>query len=380
MVICEGAGSPAEINLRRTDIVNLGFARAAGVPAVLVGDIDRGGVFASLTGTLAVLEPADQALIAGFVVNKFRGDVTLLKPGLDQLEQLTGRPVLGVLPFTEDIGVDAEDAIDWALLQAGGPPLGDDVLRVSVIALPRMSNHTDADALACEPGVVVRFARQAAELADADLIVMPGSRATVSDLRWLRERHIDAAIARHVARGLPVLGICGGYQMLGAQIDDDVESGAGQVSGLGLLPVRTRFGRTKVLARPARTLADGVVVHGYEIHHGVPTRDGGEPFFADEGCRVEAVCGTVWHGLLENDSFRREYLGYVARVAGRSFTVAPDVSFEAIREAKLDRLADLVADHLDQDAVRALLNSGPPPLPSLRLTLTPGPDAAEDYS
>ena len=226
----------------------------------------------------------------------------------------------------------------------------------------------------------MRFARQAAELADADLIVLPGSRATVRDLRWLRERGIDAAIARHVARGLPVLGICGGYQMLGAAIDDDVESGAGQVPGLGLLPVRTRFGRRKVLARPARRLADGVVVHGYEIHHGATTLDGGEPFFADEGCRVEAVCGTVWHGLLENDSFRREYLGYVARVCGRSFAVAPDVCFDAIREARLDRLADLVADHLDQDAITALLTAGPPLLPTLRLTLTTGFDARHDRS
>jgi adenosylcobyric acid synthase len=177
MVVCEGAGSPAEINLRQSDIVNLGFARAAGLPVVLVGDIDRGGMFASLVGTLAVLDPADQALIAGFVVNKFRGDPALLRPGLHMLEKLTGRPVLGVLPFTEGIGVDAEDAIDWALLQSGGPPLGEDVLRVTVVAVPRMSNHTDVDALACEPGVVVRFARHAAELADADLVILPGSRA-----------------------------------------------------------------------------------------------------------------------------------------------------------------------------------------------------------
>ena len=158
----------------------MGFARAAGLAAVLVGDIDRGGVFASFVGTLAVLDPADQALIAGFMVNKFRGEPALLQPGLEMLEKLTGRPIFGVLPFTDGIGVDAEDAIDWALVQSGGPPLGDDVLRVTVVALPRMSNHTDVDALACEPGVVVRFARQAAELAGADLVILPGSRATVA--------------------------------------------------------------------------------------------------------------------------------------------------------------------------------------------------------
>jgi adenosylcobyric acid synthase len=369
MVICEGAGSPAEINLRDTDIVNMGFARAVGVPAVVVGDIDRGGVFASFVGTLAVLDPADQALVAGFLVNKFRGDVSLLKPGLDMLEQLTGRPTFGVLPFAHGVGVDAEDSIDWALLRSGGPPLGADVLRVTVVALPRMSNHTDADALACEPGVLVRFARQAAELADADLIVLPGSRATVGDLAWMRERGIDRAIKRHAARGLPVLGICGGYQMLGTMIDDDVESGAGHVPGLGLLPVQTTFGPKKVLARPSRTLADGVVVHGYEIHQGVLSRDGGEPFFADEGCRVDAVAGTVWHGLLENDGFRREYLSYVARVAGRGFTGAQDVCFEAIRDAQLDRLADLIAEHVDQDQLLRLLTAGHRAAPPVRLTL-----------
>jgi adenosylcobyric acid synthase len=369
MVICEGAGSPAEINLRDSDIVNMGFARAVSLPTLLVGDIDRGGVFASFVGTLAVLAPADQALIAGFLINKFRGDESLLKPGLNMLEGLTGRRTFGVLPFAEDVGVDAEDAIDWALLRAGGPPLGADVLRVTVVALPRMSNHTDLDALACEPGVVVRFARQAAELADADLLVLPGTRSTVADLAWVRERRIDDAIARHVARGLPVLGICGGYQMLGTAIDDDVESGAGQVPGLGLLPVQTTFGREKVLARPSRTLADGVQVHGYEIHLGIVIRDGGEPFFADEGCRLDAVAGTVWHGLLENDSFRREYLADVARITGRSFTVAQNVCFEAVRESQFDRLADLIADHSRQDHLLGLLTRPYKPGPTLRPSL-----------
>ena len=370
-VICEGAGSPAEINLRESDIVNLGFARAAGVPALLVGDIDRGGVFASFVGTLAVLDPADQALLAGFVVNKFRGDPALLDPGLAMLEKITGRPTLGVLPFVRDIGVDAEDAIDWELLRSGGRPLGEDVLKVVVVALPRMSNHTDLDALAVEPGVVLKFATQAAELRDADLVVLPGTRATVADLRWLRECGIDAAVQRHAAAGRPVLGICGGYQMLGDVIDDPVESGAGEVAGLGLLPVRTRFGPDKILARPSRLLADGAKVHGYEIHYGVVRRAGADPLFADEGCRAGAVAGTIWHGLLENDAFRRGYLRDVARACGLKFTVAPDTDFSAVREARLDRLADLVADHLDHDAIRRLLDSGSPVAPALQLTLSP---------
>ena len=263
---------------------------------MLVGDIDRGGVFASFVGTLAVLDPADQALIAGFVVNKFRGDPALLEPGLAMLEELTGRPTLGVLPFVAGIGVDAEDAVDRALLLSGGPPLGDDVLRVHCGGpAPDEQPHRRGRAghRARRRGAVCP-AR--AEVAGADLVVLPGTRATVADLAWLRER-LDAALKRHAARGRAVLGICGGYQMLGTFIDDAVESGAGQVPGLGLLPVRTTFGPDKVLARPSRTLADGIVVQGYEIHHGVVTRDGGEPFFADEGCRVGAVAGTVWHGL-----------------------------------------------------------------------------------
>ncbi len=373
VVICEGAGSPAEVNLRGSDIVNMGFAQATGVPALLVGDIDLGGVFASFVGTLAVLDPPDQELIAGFVVNKFRGDKALLEPGLSMLGQLTGRPTLGVLPFVAGIGLDAEDSVDRALLLSGGPPLGEDVLRVQVVALPRMSNHTDVDALAIEPGVVVRFITGPAEVADADLVVLPGTRSTVADLAWLRGQGLDVAIARHVGAGRAVLGVCGGYQMLGTSIDDQVESGAGLTPGLGLLPVRTSFEPDKVLARPRRALADGTVVNGYEIHHGVVTREGGEPLVADEGCRVGAVAGTVWHGLLENDAFRRSYLSEVARTCGRRFVVASDRSFAAVREAQLDRLGDLVADNIDRAAVKSLLDGGHRPAPPLRLVLGPAP-------
>ena len=196
VVICEGAGSPAEINLRATDIANMGLARAAQLPVLIVGDINPGGVFAALFGTVALLSPQDQALVAGFVVNKFRGDVALLRPGLRQLEQLTGRPTYGVLPWAEGLELDAEDSLGLSAPVTPLPALGPDVLRVCVVRLPRMSNWTDIDALRCEPGVLVRFAETPEELADADLVVLPGTRTTVADLAWLRSRRLPATRAR----------------------------------------------------------------------------------------------------------------------------------------------------------------------------------------
>jgi adenosylcobyric acid synthase len=359
VVICEGAGSPAEINLRATDIANMGLARAAGLPVIVVGDIDRGGVFAALHGTLALLEPADQALVAGFVINKFRGARELLEPGLRMLHQLTGRPALGVIPWTERLWLDAEDSLALdATRPTPAPPVGHDVLRVSVVRLPRISNFTDIDALAAEPGVLVRFASSPAELGDADLVVLPGSRATVTDLAWLRDRGLAEAITTRAAKGLPVLGICGGYQMLCREIDDEVESGAGRVAGLGLLPVRVAFGIEKMLGRPAGC-AYGADVAGYEIHHGIATADpGAEPFL--DGCRAAAVWGTSWHGTLESDAFRRGFLTEVAALSGRDFTVSPNTDFAAQREARLDVLGDLVASHLDTVSLRRLIADGPP--------------------
>jgi len=360
-VICEGAGSPSEINLRQSDIVNMGFAREVDAPTVVVGDIDRGGIFACFVGTLALLCPEDQRLVRGFVVNRFRGDPRLLEPGLQELASLTGRPTYGVIPHVLGLGLDAEDAPDpWSHLRPVSP-VGPEVLRVGVVRLPRASNLTDMDPLVSEPGVVVRFVQDAAELSDADLVVLPGTRATVSDLAWLRSRGIDRALAERAAQGRAVLGICGGYQMLGTKIDDEFESRAGAVDGIGLLPVRTTFGAEKILGRPRRTLADGSVVEGYEIHLGrtLPEGDGArdcEPFFADEGCRSGPVAGTVWHGLFENDELRRSYLEEVARVAGRRFVASPSTCFADVRELLIESLADLVEEHLDIDALLELLD------------------------
>ncbi|MGE5289059.1 MAG: cobyric acid synthase [Micromonosporaceae bacterium] len=365
VVICEGAGSPAEINLRDTDIANMGLARAARLPVIVVGDIDRGGVFAALYGTLALLEPADQELIAGFVINKFRGAPELLEPGVRMLSEITGRQPFGVIPWHDGLWLDVEDSlalggIAGGILGGAAPSHDGDILRVTVVRLPRISNFTDIDALASEPGVLVRFAGQPAELADADLLVLPGSRATVADLAWLRERGLAKAISERVRRGQPVLGICGGYQMMAGEIDDLVESRAGTVPGLGLLPARVEFGPRKRLGRPRGT-ADGVPVTGYEIHHGVVTvtGDGAQEF--PGGCRAGAAWGTSWHGLLENDEFRRVLLAEAAALAGRDFTPAPGTAFAAVREARLDALGDLVAANLDTSALCRLIESGPPP-------------------
>ncbi len=238
------------------------------------------------------------------------------------------------------------------------PPHGEDVLRVAVCAVPLMSNFTDVDALAAEPGVVVRFVDRAEELADADLVVVPGTRGTVKALAWLRERGLAEALVRRAAEGRPVLGICGGFQVLGERIEDEVESRAGVVDGLGLLPVRVRFDRAKTLARPVGS-ALGEVVEGYEIHHGVADVRGGEPFL--DGCRVGSVWGTHWHGSLESDAFRRRFLEEVARAAGRRFVPAPDTCFGVLREEQLDRLGDLVEEHADTDALWRLIEGGAPP-------------------
>ena len=369
-VICEGAGSPAEINLRAGDFVNMGLARGARLPAIVVGDIDRGGVFAALFGTLALLSAEDQELLSGFVINKFRGDLGLLRPGLDMITKATGRPVHGVLPYDHDLWLDGEDSLAYGST-LGRPiaPAGRDWLRVAVIRLPRISNATDAEALAAEPGVRVRLTGTPTDLLDADLVVLPGSKSTVADLRWLRETGLADAVTAHAAQGKPVLGICGGFQMLSRAIHDDVESRDGTVPGLGLLPTEITFAPRKTLGLPHGNAFDTEDVSGYEIHHGLVSASDGDtaPFlrYADgrpEGAVAGPVFGTHWHGTFESDGFRRRFLTEAAHLAGRhGFTVAPDTSFAAARARSLDRLADLVEQHLDTDALWRLIESGPPP-------------------
>jgi adenosylcobyric acid synthase len=361
-VICEGAGSPAEINLRATDLANMGLARAARLPVVLVGDIDRGGLLAHLFGTLAVLEPADQALIAGFVVNKFRGDPALLQPGLHQLAQLTGRPTYGVLPYVDELWLDTEDSLSvlaGRVVGAPQPPRGASWLRVAAIRLPRTSNSTDVEALACEPGVLVRWTVDYSDVADADVVLIPGSKSTAADLAWLRDQGLADAVVAHARAGKPVLGICGGFQMLCARIDDRVESRVGVIDGLGLLDADVDFFPDKTLRRAEAPLS------GYEIHHGQIGRCT-EAKWSHVGIRRGAVYGTHWHGLFDNDAFRRDWLAEAAVAAGRNgFVVADDTDVAARRDAQLDTLADLLTEHLDVDAVCELLDTGPPPRPTV---------------
>ncbi|MBM2623568.1 cobyric acid synthase [Actinoplanes sp. LDG1-06] len=366
-VICEGAGSPAEINLRDGDFVNMGLARHAGFPAIVVGDIDRGGIFAAFLGTVALLSAEDQALVAGFVVNKFRGSLPILQPGLDMITATTGRPVHGVLPFHEGVWVDGEDSLAYQnVLGRAKNPYGKEWLRVVVVRLPRISNATDAEALAAEPGVRVRLSVDPAEILDADLVVIPGSKATVTDLAWLRETGLADAIAVHAAAGKPLLGICGGFQMLAETIHDEVESGRGTVRGMGLLPLEIAFEKIKTLARP-RGEALGAPVSGYEIHHGVVSRSTTKPLlrYADgrpEGAIEGNIFGTHWHGAFESDEFRRRFLTLAARQAGRhGFTVAPATRFSAVRDQALDLLGDLIEEHVDTAALRFLIENGPPP-------------------
>jgi len=346
LVLCEGAGSPAEINLRRGDYVNFGLAERFGLPVVLAADIDRGGALAAIFGTHGIVSEQDRGRLAGYLINKFRGDQAVLDPGLDELTRRTGLRNYGVLPWLADVWLDGEDA-----LTIGSRALrpGTGVLHVAVVHFPRTSNATDVDALAAEPGVQVVVTASPDQVARADLAVLPGSRATVTDLAWLREKGLAEAIRIRARQQRPVLGICGGYQMLTDRILDDLESGDGDIPGLGLLPGEVRFGEAKVLGRPSGTWR-GEPVEGYTIHHGRVHASGGEGVWGGGG--GGATFGTMWHGAFESDGFRRAFLEEIARLTGSDWRPSEGApGYAEQREAMIERLADACEDNLDVPAL-----------------------------
>lgn len=356
LVVAEGAGGAAEINLLQRDLVNLPLASAAGIPALLVVDIDRGGAFASAHGTIDLLPEHLRATVAGIVFNRFRGDVSLLDDGVAMLEDRTGVPVLGVLPHLgEEPLLGVEDSLDI------GPVVGRagsiDPLRVAALRLPHLSNPSDLDPLVAEPDVALRWATSPAEIADVDVIVIPGTRATVSDLEWLRKRGLDLAIDAAVRRWCHVVGICGGAQMLGREIVDGVESAVASTPGLGLLDLDTRFAADKMVQRRHGRIGPHRV-DGYQIYLGRITggpawvelaSDGGwEPDGAIG--HDERVSATTLHGIFDADGFRRAWLEQMADAHGRRVTPSP-VSFGARLDDQAERLADWVDAHLDRDRV-----------------------------
>lgn len=363
-IVVEGAGSPAEINLRAGDIANMGFAEAVDCPVILIADIDRGGVFAHLVGTLALLCPSEQARIKGFVINKFRGEYALLEPGVRWLEEYTGKPVLGVLPYLQGLDIAAEDAI---MIQQQKQQIR---LKVVVPVLPRISNHTDFDALRLHPQLDLAFVPLSEPLPACDLLILPGSKSVRADLAALQAAGWERQIQRHLRYGGKLLGICGGYQMLGKRIDDPLglEGAAGVSRALGLLPVTTELKQDKQL-----TQCDGVLnldggqirVSGYEIHHGqsqiLPERAGeecaGQPFLIRSNGSQDGwisadgqVAGGYLHGLFDDNMALQAIISW----AGASIDRQPD--YASLQLAAIERLADAVATHLDMAAIAQLLS------------------------
>jgi adenosylcobyric acid synthase len=353
VVLVEGAGSPAEINLRANDIANMGFAAAVGCPVVLVADIDRGGVFAHLVGTLELLAPAEQALVKGMVINRFRGDLALLLPGVDWLEERTGKPVYGVLPYLPGLHLEAEDA-----LQHQDEARDSNALRVIVPALPRISNATDFDPLRLHPQVRFRYVGPGEAPPPADLIVLPGSKSVRADLAWLRANGWEAAIRRHLRYGGKLIGVCGGFQMLGREMRDPagLEGPAGASDGLGLLELHTVLEAEKQLRNVrGRLLMADADLQGYEIHAGVSTGAALARPVADLDGRADGalsedgqVLGTYLHGVFESRAACDALLAWAGLAAPRT----PD--YAALREAGIDRLADAIEAHLDLAPLLAL--------------------------
>jgi adenosylcobyric acid synthase len=399
LVVIEGAGSPAEVNLKSSDLSNMRVASMANAPVILVGDIDRGGVFASMVGTLELLTPSERARVAGFVINKFRGDPDLLTDGLKFLERKTHRPVLGVIPYLTDLSLEEEDGVALDRLGTQRPgSSGSGRIKIAVICLPHISNFTDFDPLKKEPGVDLFYVKKRGEISSADAVILPGSKNTIEDLLHIRRMGLDKEILKVYRRGGQVIGICGGIQMLGRVISDPygVESHRKQAEGLGLLSVETVLEKKKITARVQATLSDAWdvvgtclpagrsedrhlvlphgpphIIEGYEIHMGrtrrlgtiqsaftVLKRNGRRIHQADGAISPDGrVWGTYLHGLFENDRFRRWYLGRIriGKGGSDSWKTQKAIEYRQEREWAFDRLAQVVRKHLDLKRIYELL-------------------------
>ena len=370
VIVIEGAGSPAEINLRENDIVNMGMAEMVDAPVLLVGDIDRGGVFASLYGTVALLQPEEQKRIKGLIINKFRGDVDILKTGLDMMQDKLPIPFVGVIPYLH-VDIDDEDSLSERLQSKQTPAL----LDLAVIRLPRISNFTDFAPLERIPGVSVRYVTRAAELKQPDLILLPGSKNTMDDLKWMRQNGMEAAIKQYAAAGKPVFGICGGYQMMGLTLSDPahVEAG-GAMDGMGLLPVHTTFCADKTTTQVHGAIGHltgmfaaltGVHIDGYEIHMGETTYEPEADNFSEiqrgtrpvvDGAQCGSCYGTYVHGVFDREEVSRTLVTALLESKGLSVHDVQTFDAETYKQQQYDLLADAVREALDMDTIYRILN------------------------
>lgn len=397
IIVLEGAGSPAEINLKQDDIVNMGMAKLAKAPVLLVGDIDRGGVFASLAGTLMLLEEEERAMVKGLVINKFRGDVTILKPGLDQIEEITNKEVVGVVPYM-NLDLEDEDSLSERFSNHDAAALID----IAVVRLPRISNFTDFNSLECINGVSVRYVKTASELRSPDMLILPGTKNTMEDLLWLRQNGLEAAILKLAAQGTPIFGICGGYQILGQELHDPmgVEHG-GSLKGLGLLPTSTTFsaektrtqvsGKTGDLSDTIFSQLSGIPYEGYEIHMGQTVlleertksnvldefehsnkankinkahvfgtieQRNHEACYDEQGCCQGNVFGTYLHGVFDHPQMAQQLINALCERKGIDPTQISAVDFAQYKETQYDLLAQGVRESLDMEKIYRILEEG----------------------
>ena len=368
IIVIEGAGSPAEINLKADDIVNMGLAKLLDAPVLLVGDIDRGGVFAQLVGTVMLLEEEERRRIRGLIINKFRGDQTILNPGIEMLKRYIPNPVVGVVPYM-DLDIEDEDSLSEKLENRGKQAPVD----IAVIRFPRLSNFTDFDVFSQRKSMAVRYVSRPEQLKTPDMIILPGTKSTVSDLLWMRQNGLEAKIQRAAEAGTIVLGICGGYQMLGESLRDDLgieadmPEGKTQIRGMGLLPIRTEFCREKTRTRKQGIIGstsgrfsalEGAAVSGYEIHMGESSGEVGWISLADakqDGCCLGNVYGTYLHGFFDSAQIMERLEAILLAEKGMTPDAAGQRDRNAYKEKQYDRLADTLRAHLDMEAVYGML-------------------------